>query len=64
MCVWETESGKGGEKKRGKMKRLGGSCDSKCGREQRKKNDREKRVSEDDRHRQSHSTYFKAKQMG
>ena len=39
MCVWEAESVIGGENKRGKMKgmeRLGGSCDSKCGREQRK----------------------------
>lgn len=36
MCAWEAESEIVGEKKRRKMKgveRLGGSCESKCGRE-------------------------------
>lgn len=41
VCVWQAASEISGEKERGKMKgaeRLGGSCESKCGREQTKRN--------------------------
>lgn len=46
MCVWQAASEIAGEKERGKMKgaeRLGGSRESKCGREQTEKKPKEKK---------------------